>query len=109
MAFPVPVKGALPCGLKGRGNPGASIKEGLGGWSPALLASPAPCPLSLPPLAVLVEEPPAGLEPGVSICNLVKIYRGSSRAAVNGLSLDFFEGQITSFLGHNGAGKTTTM
>ncbi|NWX26127.1 ABCA1 protein, partial [Notiomystis cincta] len=29
--------------------------------------------------------------------------------AVNGLSLDFYEGQITSFLGHNGAGKTTTM
>uniref|UniRef100_A0A7M4G151 ATP binding cassette subfamily A member 7 n=1 Tax=Crocodylus porosus TaxID=8502 RepID=A0A7M4G151_CROPO len=61
------------------------------------------------PKLLLVEEPPAGLAPGVSICNLVKIYRGSSRAAVNGLSLDFFEGQITSFLGHNGAGKTTTM
>ncbi|NWJ10124.1 ABCA1 protein, partial [Crypturellus undulatus] len=29
--------------------------------------------------------------------------------AVDGLSLDFYEGQITSFLGHNGAGKTTTM
>ncbi len=25
------------------------------------------------------------------------------------LSLNFYEGQITSFLGHNGAGKTTTM
>lgn len=60
-------------------------------------------------LPVLVEEPPAQLQPGVSIRNLVKIYRNSSRVAVNGLSLDFYEGQITSFLGHNGAGKTTTM
>ena len=25
------------------------------------------------------------------------------------LNLNFYEGQITSFLGHNGAGKTTTM
>ncbi len=25
------------------------------------------------------------------------------------LSLNLYEGQITSFLGHNGAGKTTTM
>ncbi|XP_015507336.1 phospholipid-transporting ATPase ABCA7 isoform X1 [Parus major] len=58
---------------------------------------------------VLVEEPPAELQPGVSIRNLVKVYGGSGRAAVNGLSLDFYEGQITSFLGHNGAGKTTTM
>uniref|UniRef100_A0A8C6JN14 Uncharacterized protein n=1 Tax=Melopsittacus undulatus TaxID=13146 RepID=A0A8C6JN14_MELUD len=54
-------------------------------------------------------EPPAQLQPGVSIRNLVKIYSNSSRVAVNGLSLDFYEGQITSFLGHNGAGKTTTM
>lgn len=60
-------------------------------------------------LPVLVEEPPAQLQPGVSIRNLVKVYRNSSQVAVNGLSLDFYEGQITSFLGHNGAGKTTTM
>ncbi|XP_075300324.1 phospholipid-transporting ATPase ABCA7 isoform X3 [Opisthocomus hoazin] len=57
----------------------------------------------------LVEEPPAQLQPGVSIRNLVKIYGDSSHVAVNGLSLDFYEGQITSLLGHNGAGKTTTM
>uniref|UniRef100_A0A672U723 ABC transporter domain-containing protein n=1 Tax=Strigops habroptila TaxID=2489341 RepID=A0A672U723_STRHB len=55
------------------------------------------------------REPPAQLQPGVSIRNLVKIYHNSSLVAVNGLSLDFYEGQITSFLGHNGAGKTTTM
>ncbi|XP_071885193.1 phospholipid-transporting ATPase ABCA7 isoform X1 [Anas platyrhynchos] len=64
-------------------------------------------PLTAP--QVLVEEPPAQLQPGVSIRNLVKIYSSSNRVAVNGLSLDFYEGQITSFLGHNGAGKTTTM
>ncbi|XP_063017090.1 phospholipid-transporting ATPase ABCA7 isoform X3 [Melospiza melodia melodia] len=58
---------------------------------------------------VLVEEPPADLQPGVSIRDLVKVYGSSGHAAVNGLSLDFYEGQITSFLGHNGAGKTTTM
>ncbi|NXL70257.1 ABCA1 protein, partial [Leptocoma aspasia] len=58
---------------------------------------------------VLVEEPPPDLQPGVSIRNLVKVYGSSGRAAINGLSLDFYEGQITSFLGHNGAGKTTTM
>ncbi|RMC00946.1 hypothetical protein DUI87_22633 [Hirundo rustica rustica] len=66
-----------------------------------------PAPQTAP--QVLVEEPPAELHPGVSIRNLVKIYGRSGRAAVNGLSLDFYEGQITSFLGHNGAGKTTTM
>uniref|UniRef100_A0A8C4Y819 P-type phospholipid transporter n=1 Tax=Gopherus evgoodei TaxID=1825980 RepID=A0A8C4Y819_9SAUR len=64
---------------------------------------------SLSSAEVLVEEPPAHLRPGVSIRNLVKIYRSSSKVAVNGLSLSFYEGQITSFLGHNGAGKTTTM
>nr|XP_047907905.1 phospholipid-transporting ATPase ABCA7 isoform X4 [Anser cygnoides] len=64
-------------------------------------------PLTAP--QVLVEEPPAQLQPGVSIRNLVKIYHSSNHVAVNGLSLDFYEGQITSFLGHNGAGKTTTM
>jgi hypothetical protein len=28
---------------------------------------------------------------------------------VDGLTINFYEDQITSFLGHNGAGKTTTM
>lgn len=46
---------------------------------------------------------------GVSIRNLVKIYKNGKKLAVDGLSLDFYENQITSFLGHNGAGKTTTM
>jgi len=46
---------------------------------------------------------------GVQIQDLVKVYDGCSRPAVDGLSIAFYEGQITSFLGHNGAGKTTTM
>ncbi|KAM8795014.1 LOW QUALITY PROTEIN: phospholipid-transporting ATPase ABCA7 [Eudromia elegans] len=77
-------------------------EESSGGHPPHPTAPPAA------PRA-LVEEPPAQLPPGVSIRNLVKIYREGGRAAVDGLSLDFYEGQITSFLGHNGAGKTTTM
>uniref|UniRef100_A0A8P4JX93 P-type phospholipid transporter n=1 Tax=Dicentrarchus labrax TaxID=13489 RepID=A0A8P4JX93_DICLA len=59
--------------------------------------------------AVCIEEEPAHLEPGVYIENLVKVYRHGKKLAVDGLTLGFYEGQITSFLGHNGAGKTTTM
>uniref|UniRef100_A0A1A7XIW1 P-type phospholipid transporter n=2 Tax=Iconisemion striatum TaxID=60296 RepID=A0A1A7XIW1_9TELE len=59
--------------------------------------------------AVCVEEEPTHLKPGVYIENLVKIYRHGKKLAVDGLTLGFYEGQITSFLGHNGAGKTTTM
>ncbi|XP_071584028.1 phospholipid-transporting ATPase ABCA7 [Heliangelus exortis] len=69
-------------------------------------------PLHTTPLTApraLVEKPPAHLQPSVSIRNLVKVYPGSSHVTVNSLSLDFYEGQITSFLGHNGAGKTTTI
>lgn len=58
---------------------------------------------------LLFEAEPEGLEVGVCVKELVKIYPGSSHPAVNGLSLNFYEGQITSFLGHNGAGKTTTL
>uniref|UniRef100_A0A8D3C630 ATP-binding cassette, sub-family A (ABC1), member 4b n=1 Tax=Scophthalmus maximus TaxID=52904 RepID=A0A8D3C630_SCOMX len=55
------------------------------------------------------EADPAGLMMGVQIQDLVKVFSGSSRPAVNCLNINFYEGQITSFLGHNGAGKTTTM
>ncbi|XP_063311284.1 phospholipid-transporting ATPase ABCA1 isoform X1 [Pelobates fuscus] len=58
---------------------------------------------------ICIEEEPSHLQLGVSIQNLVKIYRNGKKVAVDGLSLSFYEGQITSFLGHNGAGKTTTM
>uniref|UniRef100_A0A8C6KAE5 ABC transporter domain-containing protein n=1 Tax=Nothobranchius furzeri TaxID=105023 RepID=A0A8C6KAE5_NOTFU len=55
------------------------------------------------------EKPPSNSKAGVSIRNLVKIYKTGKKLAVDGLSMDFYENQITSFLGHNGAGKTTTM
>uniref|UniRef100_UPI003AADC61F phospholipid-transporting ATPase ABCA1-like n=1 Tax=Centroberyx gerrardi TaxID=166262 RepID=UPI003AADC61F len=56
-----------------------------------------------------LEKPPPDMKAGVSIRNLVKIYKTGKKLAVDGLSVDFYENQITSFLGHNGAGKTTTM
>nr|XP_056703951.1 phospholipid-transporting ATPase ABCA1 [Euleptes europaea] len=58
---------------------------------------------------ICVEEEPSHLILGVSIQSLVKVYRDGKKLAVDGLTLNFYEGQITSFLGHNGAGKTTTM
>lgn len=56
-----------------------------------------------------LEKPPPDAKPGVSIRNLVKIYKSGKKLAVDGLSVDFYQNHITSFLGHNGAGKTTTM
>lgn len=56
-----------------------------------------------------LEKPPPNIKAGVSVRNLVKIYKTGKKLAVDGLSVDFYENQITSFLGHNGAGKTTTM
>ncbi|KAK7158970.1 hypothetical protein R3I94_005341 [Phoxinus phoxinus] len=55
------------------------------------------------------EPEPEGLLIGVSVQDLVKVYSRNSRPAVDCLNMNFYEGQITSFLGHNGAGKTTTL
>ncbi|XP_033117050.1 phospholipid-transporting ATPase ABCA1-like isoform X2 [Anneissia japonica] len=57
----------------------------------------------------IFERDPEHLKLGVSIRNLVKVYKLGKKTAVDGLNLNFYEDQITSFLGHNGAGKTTTM
>lgn len=56
-----------------------------------------------------MEKPPADAKAGVSVRNLVKVYKNGKKLAVDGLSVDFYQNHITSFLGHNGAGKTTTM
>ncbi|XP_060151543.1 phospholipid-transporting ATPase ABCA7 [Globicephala melas] len=54
-------------------------------------------------------QPPAPQDPkGVSIRSLEKRFPGNPQPALHGLSLDFYQGLITAFLGHNGAGKTTT-
>uniref|UniRef100_A0A452I3H1 P-type phospholipid transporter n=1 Tax=Gopherus agassizii TaxID=38772 RepID=A0A452I3H1_9SAUR len=55
------------------------------------------------------EKTPPDLIPGVCVQNLVKIFAGRTKPAVDGMNVTFYEGQITAFLGHNGAGKTTTM
>uniref|UniRef100_A0A673W8V3 P-type phospholipid transporter n=1 Tax=Salmo trutta TaxID=8032 RepID=A0A673W8V3_SALTR len=55
------------------------------------------------------EGEPAGLVEGVCVQNLVKVFGRGQKPAVDGLSITFYESQITAFLGHNGAGKTTTM
>uniref|UniRef100_A0A8C6T834 ATP-binding cassette, sub-family A (ABC1), member 12 n=1 Tax=Neogobius melanostomus TaxID=47308 RepID=A0A8C6T834_9GOBI len=44
---------------------------------------------------------------GVALCGLTKVYGG--KAAIENLNVAFYEGHVTSLLGHNGAGKTTTM
>nr|KAG5700800.1 hypothetical protein BaRGS_035003 [Batillaria attramentaria] len=56
-----------------------------------------------------MEVEPRDHPVGVAIRNLRKVYSSGKKLAVDDLTINFYEGQITSFLGHNGAGKTTTM
>ncbi|VEN47637.1 unnamed protein product [Callosobruchus maculatus] len=53
------------------------------------------------------EKEPKDLVAGVQIRNLRKVF--GSKAAVQHLSMNMYENQITVLLGHNGAGKTTTL
>ncbi|KAM5151867.1 LOW QUALITY PROTEIN: glucosylceramide transporter ABCA12 [Mantella aurantiaca] len=53
------------------------------------------------------EKDPTDLNLGVSLHGVTKVYQ--SKVAVRNLNLNFYEGHITSLLGHNGAGKTTTL
>lgn len=53
-----------------------------------------------------------GAEVAVRIRGLTKVFkkfRGRKTVAVNNLTIDILQNQITVLLGHNGAGKTTTM
>jgi ABC-type transport system involved in cytochrome c biogenesis ATPase subunit len=45
----------------------------------------------------------------VSIKDLQMTFDNGSVRAVDGLDVDFYKNEITSFLGHNGAGKTSTI
>ena len=46
---------------------------------------------------------------GVLVHRLTKRYEKKKPLAVNNLTAEFYEGHISSLLGHNGAGKTSTM
>nr|CAD7207372.1 unnamed protein product [Timema douglasi] len=70
------------------------------------------------------ESEPKYLHPGIQIKRMRKVKKDqnnivelsweaakvyANKVAVNNLTLNLYEGQITVLLGHNGAGKTTTM
>uniref|UniRef100_A0A8C6FVB6 ABC transporter domain-containing protein n=1 Tax=Moschus moschiferus TaxID=68415 RepID=A0A8C6FVB6_MOSMO len=57
------------------------------------------------------EEEPVSLTAGIRIQHLYKEFtlQNTTVLAVQDLSLNLYEGQITVLLGHNGAGKTTTL
>ncbi|XP_059047165.1 phospholipid-transporting ATPase ABCA1-like [Achroia grisella] len=56
---------------------------------------------------ITMEKDPPELTIGVEIRNLTKIF--GANTAVNNLSLNIYDDQITVLLGHNGAGKSTTI
>ena len=58
------------------------------------------------------EPEPSEEVPGLAVKDLRKVFTsltGSSVQAVDSVSFNAYQGQITALLGHNGAGKSTTM
>ena len=56
-----------------------------------------------------VEKLGSNLTPGIEIVKLHKVYSRGNNHALKGLTLNFYQNEISAFLGHNGAGKSTTM
>ncbi|KAJ8730119.1 hypothetical protein PYW07_017157 [Mythimna separata] len=56
---------------------------------------------------IIKEKDPTDRDIGVKMHNLTKIF--GNNIAVNNLSLNIYDDQITVLLGHNGAGKSTTI
>ena len=58
------------------------------------------------------EPEPSEEEPGLAVKDLRKVFTsltGTPVQAVDSVSFNAYQGQITALLGHNGAGKSTTM
>ena len=59
-------------------------------------------------MALFEDEP--SKPTGVEVRGLRKVFNGRKKVvAVDNVTFNAFEGEITALLGHNGAGKTTTM
>lgn len=58
--------------------------------------------------AAFIEAFPTGKKAGIQMRSLRKVY-GNKKVAVEGLTLNMYDDEITVLLGDNGAGKTTTM
>lgn len=77
-------------------------------WLPCHPPAPHHCALAAEETRG-IEEEPTHLPLVVCIDKLTKVYKTDKKLALNKLSLNLYENQVVSFLGHNGAGKTTTM
>ena len=60
-------------------------------------------------LQASIEKQEVNSAPGIEIKKLHKVYSRGNNHALKGLTLNFYQNEITAFLGHNGAGKSTTM
>ncbi|XP_035265465.1 uncharacterized protein abca12 [Anguilla anguilla] len=104
-----PVMPSFWAGLCGCGD-GSQKKRGGTLFSNILRKNQVSFPKDKDPVSAFpsqVEDEFADLPVGVALHGLTKTY--GSRAAVQNLNIDFYDGHITALLGHNGAGKTTTM